>query len=198
LIDDTNDPIQFYPATKRGWSTADIELLNRALIAEKDLRPTHLPGYNFLGPSTPVLTNLINGVLPVNEEDWIALRHDIAYLQANGSFWREFSADTRAVMEAVNQTVPTTGSVGNTTLRNGLLTKMIGNVLTLSALHDKSALSFSAGYRGFENEEMERLSIIATRLTKESLKAEDIQLVSDTKPGMKFVSTNPTFKVSSA
>lgn len=39
-----------------------------------------LPGHNYLGPGTKVLSNLNNNVLPTDVTDLASLKHDVAYL----------------------------------------------------------------------------------------------------------------------
>lgn len=39
-----------------------------------------LPGYNYLGPGTPTIENILSGKLPVDEFDLAAMVHDIEYL----------------------------------------------------------------------------------------------------------------------
>lgn len=39
-----------------------------------------LPGYNYLGPGTPTIQNMLEGKLPIDEFDQAALVHDIEYL----------------------------------------------------------------------------------------------------------------------
>jgi hypothetical protein len=59
-----------------------------------------LPGHNYIGPSTPILTNLLNGVPPVDEIDRVAIRHDIDYIRANGDIDKLTQADFRAIKAA--------------------------------------------------------------------------------------------------
>lgn len=42
-----------------------------------------LPGYNYLGPGTPVISNILQGKQPVNDYDASALVHDIEYLKGD-------------------------------------------------------------------------------------------------------------------
>ena len=43
---------------------------------------THLQGYNFCGPRTDVMGNLLAGLKPINKLDEACMEHDIAYLEA--------------------------------------------------------------------------------------------------------------------
>lgn len=52
-------------------------------IKEKNLpNDMTLPTFNYLGPGTHVVNNILNGVLPVSETDSYALQHDYDYLSA--------------------------------------------------------------------------------------------------------------------
>lgn len=41
----------------------------------------HLPGHEYAGPGTKVLTKLLNHVQPVNYLDKVARKHDVGYLK---------------------------------------------------------------------------------------------------------------------
>jgi hypothetical protein len=48
-----------------------------------------------MGPGTQVITNLINGVKPVNYTDALAIRHDLEYLRGNFNL-----ADLQAIKDS--------------------------------------------------------------------------------------------------
>lgn len=52
-----------------------------------------LPGHNYLGPGTRVVTNLINDLLPTDEADFQALVHDFNYAKSNNHWADVFKAD---------------------------------------------------------------------------------------------------------
>jgi len=58
-------------------------LLDKALKAEEGLFQYHFPGYNYLGPGTRFITNLVNDVKPINAIDKIAMYHDLEYVLGN-------------------------------------------------------------------------------------------------------------------
>lgn len=49
------------------------------ILNSKYLPPLHYPGYNYLGPGTPLQNNINKGVKPKNKLDEAALHHDIFY-----------------------------------------------------------------------------------------------------------------------
>lgn len=53
-----------------------------------------------MGPRTKLITNVNNKLKPTSKSDLIALKHDIAYLKANGEFYPLLKADWEAIVEA--------------------------------------------------------------------------------------------------
>lgn len=41
-----------------------------------------LPGHNYLGPGTKFVTNLVSGLLPTDDADYLAMHHDYQYVMA--------------------------------------------------------------------------------------------------------------------
>lgn len=65
----------------------EVELQNfysnklRRIINQEKLQDDHtLPGFNYLGPGTKVITNLIAGVTPTSVNDRVAMEHDFDYV----------------------------------------------------------------------------------------------------------------------
>lgn len=42
-----------------------------------------LPGHNYMGPGTKIITNLRNNLMPTDNADLLSMKHDVAYLLAN-------------------------------------------------------------------------------------------------------------------
>lgn len=53
----------------------------------------HVPGYNYLGPGTHILENILKGVEPVNAIDQAAYWHDINYLASTSDEMRDRADD---------------------------------------------------------------------------------------------------------
>jgi len=62
----------------------------------------HLPGQNFTGPGTRIVTRILNGVMPTNKTDAITMLHDIDYLSYAGMPRMIDRADTRAILNTPN------------------------------------------------------------------------------------------------
>lgn len=93
--------------------------LSQALDKEKSAMALHLPGYNYLGPGTPVVTNIINRIKPVDRNDAVAMQHDIDYLKGDNRYWSD--------LKAIFRSQP--GFAGMA-LRLGLTVRMIADMLT--------------------------------------------------------------------
>jgi hypothetical protein len=52
----------------------------QALVYLENSYEVHFPGRHYIGPGTHVISNVINGILPYDKNDAIALIHDINYL----------------------------------------------------------------------------------------------------------------------
>ncbi len=50
------------------------------LAKEENSIQLHVPGHNYLGPGTHVISNILNQVKPVDITDAIALQHDVNYV----------------------------------------------------------------------------------------------------------------------
>ena len=55
-------------------------MLSQILEAEKKNKEKHIPGYNFCGPGTKVVTRLYRGDKGINELDEACKRHDVDYM----------------------------------------------------------------------------------------------------------------------
>ncbi len=72
--------------------------LQRVIDAELDQYDFTLPGHNYMGPGTRVITNLIEDLKPTDYMDQVSLDHDLDYVFA------ETSSDIiRADIDYVNQ-----------------------------------------------------------------------------------------------
>lgn len=58
----------------------------------------HYPGTNYLGPGTHVIDRISNDTLPTSKTDFVALLHDIQYLQSRSLSMDE--SDTLAIMNS--------------------------------------------------------------------------------------------------
>lgn len=72
-----------------------------------------MPGHNYLGPGTHVITNILRRVAPVNHADAKALLHDIDYLTKGD----KFESDIHAIIDQ-------DGSMSDLVLRLGLQSRM--------------------------------------------------------------------------
>lgn len=51
---------------------------------EKSNKPMHIPGYNYCGPGTKVVTSILDKILPINNLDQGCQIHDIEYMEYAG------------------------------------------------------------------------------------------------------------------
>ena len=54
------------------------------LKLEKGKKGTHIPTYNYCGPGTPIVTNMLNNIKPKNDLDEGCQVHDIEYMEYAG------------------------------------------------------------------------------------------------------------------
>lgn len=57
---------------------ADLE----RLLAKEIGRDYTIIGHNYMGPNTPIVHNLVNGVMPTDSADWASFKHDFEYVDA--------------------------------------------------------------------------------------------------------------------
>lgn len=70
------------------------------LLRESNSTEFHLPGYNYLGPGTHVVSNIKQHVMPTTRADAVAMIHDIEYLIATNNESKLKRADKHAIDQA--------------------------------------------------------------------------------------------------
>lgn len=76
----TNDNIPY--KTQRSSYNPILAKLEDLAQAEQGLQ-LHLPGHNYAGPGTHVISNILNGVQPVDYLDSVSLQHDLDYSRSS-------------------------------------------------------------------------------------------------------------------
>lgn len=83
-----------------------------------------LPGMNYMGPGTKIIENLLDHKVPTSYNDYVAMQHDIAYLDKSD----DDAADTKAIRDAELIT-PTGLSPSGLLLTTGLGARVIADKL---------------------------------------------------------------------
>lgn len=111
-------------STKRLFNQSHQGEFQRIIDDDDDVVETsteyHLPGHNYLGPGTNVYKRLKDRVKPVDEDDYNALQHDVAYASGENPIYADLQAIGRSF---------TGNQAHQGVLRTGLTLRTIGDVL---------------------------------------------------------------------
>lgn len=88
----------------------------------------HMPGYNYMGPGTKIITNIYRKIPYINYNDHVALHHDIDYVRANGNFIKTLKADIKAIRSSDQ-------SLSGLALKTGLTIRSILSILTMNKIN---------------------------------------------------------------
>lgn len=88
-------------------------------MASREKPGFHYPGLDYLGPGTPIVSNIINKVRPKSINDAVALQHDIDYLSGENRYWSD--------LKAIYRSKP---GLDGTALRLGLSVRMLLDLIT--------------------------------------------------------------------
>ena len=73
------------------------EKIKKYIEQEKSNKPLHIPGYNYCGPGTKVVTSITNNVKPINDLDEGCRVHDVEYLEFAGNPEKIIESDKRLI-----------------------------------------------------------------------------------------------------
>jgi hypothetical protein len=103
-------------------------LIKSGIEDEKHNTQFHMPGFNYMGPGTNIITNILKDVRPINETDHVALHHDLDFLRANGDYMALMQSDWKAIKNSGF-------SLDSMLMKTGLTLRSILSTLTFNQIN---------------------------------------------------------------